>query len=177
MAQHKLDIFDVLGGIDRRDFEFLARQDAETRKGFAPPVVLRWASSIKGEAQDYMLLMVNARANPDFYAITDHPELQYRLMASCGLNMRPRHEWIAMPTRARSASALHDFLGTYWPEANDAEIDLLIRQFNRESFEEFVRSCGLAPADEKDALATYDKFHGVKAKGKTDGGKKKAKRA
>lgn len=177
MADYKLDIFkDVLPAINQHDYGFLARQDAEAQKGFHAPVVLRWASALKrpADAADYMLMLVNARANLDFFTIADHPELQWGLLASCGLNMPVSHEWINMPARARPTSALHAFIGQHWPEANEEEINLLIRGFTRDSFTEFLHRCGLSPTDEKAALEAYDRFHGIKVK--SSGGKKKAKR-
>lgn len=160
MSTHKLDIFDVLGAIDRHDYGFLERQPEENRKGFAPPVVLRWASSVRGEARDLMLLLVNERANLDFYALGDHPDLQYRLLAACGLGMRPKHEWIAMPARAKPKSAIHAFIGGWFPEANADEIDLLLGQFTRESFHEFVNDCGLNDKDARTAIDAYDRYTG-----------------
>lgn len=181
MADYKLDIFqEVLPAIDRHDYDFLSRQDADRQKGFHGPVVLRWASMLRNASQDMtdiMLMMVNSRANLDFFAIADHPDLQWRLLATCGLHMSTRHEWSNMPVRARPTSAVHAFLGAYWPEANAAEIDILIRSFTRESFEVFVRSCGLAPAEEQAAMDGYDRFHGIKVKTKkASTGGKKAKR-
>jgi hypothetical protein len=171
-AQHKLDIFDTLTAIDRRDFGFLERQQEDARKGFAGPVVLRWASAVgNGEMGDYMLLMVNAKANLNFFDIGDHPDLQYRLLAASGVGSKQRHQWIAMPSRKRSANALHDFLSKYWPDASDLELDILLGQFTRESFTEFVHECGLDPKMTTEAVGLYDKLTGHKS----DGRKKKAK--
>lgn len=163
MTAHKLDIFDdVLTGIERHDYELLERQTDETRKSFAPPVVLRWLSAVRNaEARDILLMLVNERANLDFFAIGDHPDLQYRLMASCGLGLNPRdHQWIPMPARAKPKSAVHAFLAEHFPEANLAELDLLLGQFTRESFTDFLHECGLSPADEKTALDAYDRYTG-----------------
>jgi hypothetical protein len=34
---HKLDIFETLSALDRKDYTFLERQPEEDRKGFQPP--------------------------------------------------------------------------------------------------------------------------------------------
>lgn len=170
MAEHKLDIFAALDAIDRRDATFLERQEDEVRKGFAPPVVLRWAAGLAfdGEASDYMLLTVNARANVDFHNIWEHPDLQYRLLASCGIGSRQKHKWIPMATRKKSVEGLLGFLSKYWPEADEGELQMLARQFTRETFDEFVQGCGLEPKDAQDALTLYDR-----ATGHQDGKKKR----
>lgn len=167
---HKLDIFETLRAIDTRDFEFLDRQEAETRKGFAPPVVLRWASTIQGrEAEDH-LLRINRVANRRFWDIWDHPDLQFRLMAVCGRGAR-RHDWLAMPGKARSSSKVVALIGRYWPDAREDELDLILSQFDRAGYEDFVQSRGLPPGEVAEAMADYDAYKGVKASAR----KKKSK--
>jgi hypothetical protein len=174
VATYKLDIFqEVLPAIDQHDFGFLERQPEEARKGFAAPVVLRWASSIRGQYADLMLLMVNSRANLDFFDLTQHPDLQWRLLASCGIGINARHDWIPMPARSRPSSAIHDFLTQHWPEANEAELNLILKQFTRESFIDFVRGCGLSPTDEQATFDAYDRFTGNAPKKKTSKSKKR----
>lgn len=170
MAAFKLDKDEVLAAIDRHDYGFLGRLPDEQRKAFAPPVLLRWLSTVRGPYADLMLMMVNDRANLDMFDLSGDPELQYRLMASCGLHGNVRHDWIAMPARGRSKSAVHEFLGQFWPEASEAELTLLLGQFTRESFIAFTRECGLSIADEKTALESYDRYTGRNA------AKKKPKR-
>lgn len=164
---------EVLPAIDRHDYEFLERQPEDARKGFSPPVVLRFASAAKGQYTDLMLLMVNGRANLDFYDLGAHPELQWRLLASCGLGVGMRHEWIAMPTSARSKGTVHGFLWGYWPDASESEITFLLNQFTRETFIDFTKECGLHPADEKAALDAYDKYTGHAPKKKASKPKKR----
>ena len=174
MAGFKLDIFqEVLPAIDQHDFGFYDDLTEDARKGFAAPVVLRWASSVRGQYGDLMLMLVNTRANLDFFDLGQHPELQWRLLASCGLGMNPRHEWIAMPARSRSKSDIHVFLGQYWPEANESELTLLLNQFTRETFIEFTQECGLGPADAKAALESYDRYTGHVPKKKASKSKKR----
>ncbi|RYD81402.1 MAG: hypothetical protein EOP84_11050 [Verrucomicrobiaceae bacterium] len=171
---YKLDMFaEVLPAIDQHDYEFLERQSEDARKGFAPPVVLRFAATVRqGVYTDLMLLQVNGRANLDFYDLTAHPELQWRLLASCGLGVGTRHEWIALPA-TRTKSSIHGFLWQYWPDASEAEITLLLNQFTRETFIDFTRECGLSPADEKAALDAYDKYTGHAPKKKASKPKKR----
>lgn len=170
---HKLDIFKTLDAIDQRDTGYLDRQTEEARKAFHAPVVMRWASGMQfdGEVSDYMLLTVNARANVNFYDIWEHPELQWKLLASCGIGARQKHKWIDAAKRLKTAEGLLGFLSKYWPEANEDELRLLVRQFTRETFLEFVDGCGLEAKDIEDAMTLYDRAMG------TDDGKKKKRKA
>lgn len=173
LADHKLDIFETLKAIDNRDFDYLDRQPEEARKGFAGPVVLRWASAVSpnGDIADLNLMSVNTRANLHFFDLGDYPDLQYRLLASAGFRMRQKHQWIAMPARQKSASGLHRFLSKYWPDASDDELDILLAQFTREKFIDFLNDLALDPKTLKETLEIYDRFtgHNVGKKKKSKG--------
>lgn len=168
----KLDIFDTLAAIDKRDFDFLDRQTDELKKAFTPLIVMRWASAARdGDDADLMLMLVNTYANPNFFDIADHPELQYKLMTSAGLGAKLRHEWIAMPKRKASASKVHEFLQRWWPEANEHELNILLKQFTRESFRAFIDDCALPPDETSEIVNAYDRLYGYA----TEPAKKKAK--
>lgn len=167
MTKHKLDIFETLSAIDRRDFDYLDKQPEEARKGFVPLVVLRWASSAgAGVAHDINLMLVNEKANRHFFDLYDFPDLQYKLMASAGDGRQQRHHWIApsKPKRSKS-STLVSFLVGHWPDANDQEIDLILNRFTRSSFEDFINGCACEPAEAKDLLAAFDRYHGIEKQG------------
>lgn len=161
MSGYKLDMFrQVLPAIDDHDFGFYDRLSEDQRKGFAAPVILRFASAMKGNFADLNLIMTNSRANLDFFDLAAHPDLQWRMLASCGFRVNAQYQWIEMPARKRSTSAVHTFLGEYWPEANETELNLILNQFTRETFIGFLHECGLSPADEKTALDAYDRYTG-----------------
>lgn len=174
MSQHKLDIFDTLAAIDRRDFGFLDRQDEEVRKGFAPPVVMRWASAAgSGTTADIALITVNEKANRHFYDLYEYPDLQYRLLAACGTGRVLRHHWIVPSKAKRTSSKLTTFLAEHWPDANDQELDLLLHQFDRNSFEDFINGCACDPAECKDLLRAFDLYKGHDPKDKGKGRKRR----
>lgn len=165
---HKLDIFETLAAIDKRDFGFYGRLSDELQKGFAPPVVLRWASAISdGQNSPLNTWLVNDRANVNFWEIADHPELQFKLLASCGMGRTQRHQWINMVGRAKKSDRVRDFLSRFWPDANDMELDIIFGQFTDDTFEDFVMSSGEAPDTIKEILEAYARLTGkAKPKGK-----------
>jgi hypothetical protein len=138
---HKLDIFETLAAIDRHDTQFLDRLDEDTRKGFAPPVVLRWASAVNSNTKDWYLIALNERANVHHYELYQHPILQYKLMASCGLGKVERHAWIA---GSKNDKARKDFLSKYWPEANDLELTIVLNHLKEgTNLNDFLNGTGL----------------------------------
>lgn len=152
----KLDIFALLKATDHRDQGFYDRLDAEAKKEFAPPVALRWASAVDdGPLSDAALLLVNERANIGFWEIGDHPELQYRLIASSGVGTKLRHHWLAASGRGKT-DRLRAFLARFWPDANAAEIEILLGQFTGDSFRAFVDGSGVEPKEAKEIVKAHD---------------------
>jgi len=166
-VSHKLDIFETLSAIDRRDMTFYERLDDEQRKGFAPPVVLRWASAVTdGNMSEYMMWLVNERANINFHDIWRHPELQSKLLASCGHGRQQRHRWVPMAKSGKKADKVYDFLRQFWPEANDTEVGILFGQFTDDTFEDFVLSSGSTPEEVKEVMDAYARLVGKKVSSK-----------
>jgi hypothetical protein len=160
--EYKLDIFDLLGAIDRRDTGYLSRQPADAQKAFTPTVALRWASSVSGASAADYLMLVNEVANLDFYALSDHPELQYKLLAVCGNGKTQRHTWIPLQKSGTQATKVHAFVAKYYPLASLSEIEYVVSQFTRESFLQFLNSSGCDPDEHKEVLTAYDKKTGSK---------------
>jgi hypothetical protein len=161
LANHKLDIFETLNAIDKHDLDFYDKLEPEIKKGFAAPVVLRWASAVTdGSASEHYLISVNDRANKNFWELTDHPELQYKLLASCGLGRQSRHQWIPMVGKGKSVDTINEFLSEFWPDANDFELKILINQFTDDTFREFVLFSGCTPERIQEILDAYDRYIG-----------------
>lgn len=168
----KLDIFALLAATDRRDQNFYGRLDADAAKEFAPPVALRWASAIdNGKYSDVALMVLNDRANIGYWDISDHPELQYRLIASSGVGQKMRHHWLPQAKQKRPGK-LREFISRFWPDANSREIDMLLASFTEQSFRDFVDGSGLEPKEIKEMIEAYARHINKepekrKSKGKT----------
>jgi hypothetical protein len=158
-GDHKLDIFETLSAIDRRKFNWLDEQPEESRKGFAPPVVLRWAAGIEGSSAtaERYLRAVNERANmvhKDLWS--QYPDLLYRLLASCGTGSKQRHQWVPFPAKKKNnPGKARDLIERLYPHYNDMEVDIVMERFTPETFVEFVQGCGLDPSEEKEVLKSY----------------------
>lgn len=176
-GEHKLDIFETLSAIDRRKFNWLDEQPEEAKKGFAPPVVLRWAAGIEGSpaSAERYLIDVNSRANmfsKDLWA--QYPDLLYRLLASCGKGTKQRHAWVPFPTKkGNNPGKVRDLVERLYPHFNGMEVDLFMAQFTTpEAFVEFVQGCGLDPSEEKEVLKSYG-IEGGGSEGKKPRSRKK----
>lgn len=145
--KHGLDIFRTLSAIDNHDLDYFSNLSPDEKKGYASPVVMRWASSAKAPLQDWNLIAVNDRANKHHYDLYEYTDLQYRLLASVGMGMRTNHEWIA-GAKKENTGPLHDFVLRYWPEANRLEISIILQNLREgDNLKTFLDGTGL-PADE-----------------------------
>ncbi len=157
MAAPKLDIFETLKAIDGHNFDYLSQKSEEERKGFTPLVVMRWAASTTDrKLSDYQIVAINERVNNHFWELSDHPELQFKLMASCGTGRVLSHKWIGMAKSGKKTDALTLFLEDVWPDANELEIQIILDQFDIDSLTGFLISCGLDDKEEKAILNAYN---------------------
>lgn len=159
MSGHKLDIFETLAAIDRRSFNFYENLSDEQRKGFAPPVVLKWTAGVDGPLAEHYLWLTN-QVNINFWDIYEHPELQFKLLASVGRGRNQRHKWIGLPKTKAKTDKVSVFLSQFWPDANDHELGIILNQYTHETFSAFVLSAGLTPAEEKEVIDAYERLSG-----------------
>ena len=161
-AVRNLDIHAALKAVDTNDGDWYKNQTAEAKKEFATPVFLRWASTIDNRNSDeiaYMLCSINESVNVHMWHIWEHPELTFRLAASCGLGWKRRGAWIKGPERKTKTNKLYAFMVKFYPDANDTEINLVLKKHTKESFSEFVYTETGSPDDEcKEMTKAFNKL-------------------
>jgi hypothetical protein len=152
----KLDIFDLLNAADCHDLNYLSRQPEEAQKAFAGRVVLRWMSQVEGANSELYLMLVNELVNIDFDSLSKYPDLQYRLMAACGVGRRQRHGYLKTPKRVNNAAKLQSFLLLTNPLASTSEINMLLSNHTKESFAELVNYSGISAQETKDLIDAFE---------------------
>ena len=153
---YRLDIRETLRRIDRRDFGYFDSLSEDERKGFAPPVVLRWASAVASEGETHLWL-VNEIANVHYHDLYQHPELQYKLMASCGSGVTRRHEWIPGVKPPKKRSPVMTFLEHLQPSASDFELDLLYANLTETELRTMLDDCAIEARQAKIVLSAFKK--------------------
>ncbi len=160
MAERKLDIFQLLRAVDQHKLDWFSKQPEDAQKEFAPPVVLRWGSTVEGaQTAAYMLWLVNERVNVHMYTLYKHPDLIFRLLASCGVGSPQKHLWIPMHKRKGGENKAIEFLATLYPEANDREAEMLMGKHDKKSFSNLLQECGIQPDEAKSLLKEYEKLN------------------
>lgn len=138
--EFKLDMFELLTALDKRDFKFYSTLTDEQKKSFAGIVAMRWMSSAPySDVMDeiFHILVVNDSANQHFWnsEITKHPELQYLMLACCGTGStkipsraphwaKSKHAWIKGPATKKRKNKSMQILSDFYPTANTEELQM-----------------------------------------------------
>src|SRR5262245_44267224 len=122
----KLSLNSLMRAIDQHDINWLAAQTEEERREFVPLVAMRMATGVRQDGMEavYMLMVINRRVNRYLFAagMSQHPDLMFRLLASCGLREGAlQHTWIANARQAGPANRALDLLAELHPMASDRE--------------------------------------------------------
>ena len=124
----KLDLSSLLKALDTRNYNFYSTLTDDEKKGFAGIVAMRYLSNVSDknrELCEYYLQIVNDAANKHFWnsEIQKHPELQYLILANCGIGTSQFHQWIKGPTKKKQNKVML-MLKEFYPTANENELQL-----------------------------------------------------
>lgn len=155
----QLDMRELASAVDRRDFNFLDRQTEAAKKEFVYSVAMRWLHEIRGNTQfaDDYIVRFNERVNQYGDLIWAHPDLAFRLMASCGTGRVQAHEYRAPPKSATKTDVIRDFLSLEWQGINDDEAEILLSQMDKKTFDLLLKESTLDPDEQKKVSAAYAK--------------------
>ena len=145
MAKKKANIplKDITAAIDRCDFDFYSRLTKEEKKAFSPWMVMRYASSARGMDAYHYLLMVNDIVNVDFNVLKNHPELQWKLLATCGIGHNTFHPWVPPGKGKKESTKVGKFLHSVYPTLNRKEVELLEQMNSKDDLKQLARDHGL----------------------------------
>ena len=68
----QIPLAEVMKAIDKKDRDWYNKLNAEQKKAFSPWMMMRYASSVQGNASDYVW-MVNELVNHKFTDVSKHP--------------------------------------------------------------------------------------------------------
>ena len=94
MSEHKLDIFDVLGNIQRKRVGYYDQLSPEEQKTIQPYVLMRWLSSDQSN-----VVILNEVVNPYAFSLTKHKDLLWKLLIVSGSGRYARLQWNKGPSK------------------------------------------------------------------------------
>lgn len=98
-SKHKLDLFDVLGKLSRKNCDFYDDLSEDEQKALHPLVVMRWLSGINSERQ---VVFLNELVNPLVFPLTNHKKLLVQLLSICTPGHVVRYKWNKAKTKKKS---------------------------------------------------------------------------
>jgi hypothetical protein len=106
----KLDMFETLKQIDKRNITFIDDLEPDVKKQFVPLLTMRWLSS----GTQSQLRLNNAILNPLVFKLHRHPALLYKLMVATSDGKSKRYNWIKKKSKDKSAPTAVAAISTYY---------------------------------------------------------------
>lgn len=142
----KVDIFECLNHIDRKDRHFFKNLSNESKPGFQPVVVMRW---VYGSPHPLQHILLNIAVNKYLFALSSHhPDLVYRLLTTTAVKSKTSYKWIPksakVTTYPLSLQAISDALNISLRES-----ELHLRQFDSNDILALATAAGWQPDEIK----------------------------
>lgn len=150
-TKYKLNMFDALRAMDKKDRGFYDSLNEQEKKGFAPFVMVRWASSVShsmAEMDEWWLKATNQRFNTNLLYLnsntTKHPKLQWLMATTTSPGMGAmRHQWIGYKKKEKVNNKTKNFLISQYPGLSDKEIALLMEIITNKELKKYAKDLGL----------------------------------
>lgn len=88
--EYKLDIFECLSQISKKNIHFYDNLTDEQKKGFLSLIISRW---IYGSPHELQILLLNHAINPYIFALNKHPRLIYKLFTTTSVRPNTVYRW------------------------------------------------------------------------------------
>lgn len=155
----KLNIFNELKELDTRNTKFYKELTPEQKKKIGMYPIIRWASGVKSsntKVQEFYIESMN-EANKLFFDLAKHPELQWMLLASCGLGASVRHEWI--PTiKKTNTNKLDKLLFDCMPYLNHDELSIVKKKITVDDIKDICKQYGMLDSEIKEYVNEVKKI-------------------
>ena len=142
----KLTIQNEMSCFDRKDRQFYDSLTDEERKKFSNYLMIRWGSAVRGgrELQEFYVIATNERLNRHFFAVNQHPKLQWLMATSVSPGMGThRHQWIAPRKKDNTnSSVVRKRLAELFPVMKMGDIEILSRMVTRQDLDQHERDHG-----------------------------------
>ena len=89
--ERSLDIFVLLGEIDKKNYNLWDSLSEDQKKEFSPLVTMRWMAGTTDERQ---IIFLNEIVNTAVFNLGDHREFLLKLLTVCSSGDKRRYTWI-----------------------------------------------------------------------------------
>jgi hypothetical protein len=157
-VKYKLNMFDALRAMDKKDRDFWDKLNEQEKKGFAPFVMVRWASTVThsmAEMDEWWLKATNQNFNMHLLNLNSetakHPKLQWLMATTTSPGMGAmNHQWIGYKKKTgKTNNKLKKFLIEQFPILSDEEITLLMSILTNKEIRQYAKDLGYNDKDIK----------------------------
>jgi hypothetical protein len=152
-VKYKLNMFDALRAMDKKNRTFYDNLNEQEKKGFSPYVMVRWASVVNhplAEMDEWWLEATNQRFNVNMLdlmtGVNKHPKLVWLMATTCSPGMGAmKHEWIGYKKKEKTKATkpgVKKFLIDQYPTLNDNEIALLMSTLTNKEIKAYALNLG-----------------------------------
>ena len=141
----KLTIANEMAQFDRKNRDFYDSLTDEERKKFSNYLMIRWGSSVQGNAfeQSVYLLSCNENLNKHFFSISKHPKLQWLCATTVSPNWGTyKHQWIAPKKKDAGSNEVKKQLMELYPNMKTADIEALAALTTKQELKQHLREHG-----------------------------------
>jgi hypothetical protein len=143
-----LDIWQLLGSIDKKDTSFYTKLTDEQKKAYAPLIAMRWHTGTSDKRQ---ILYNNELVNRYVFNIGDHKELLYKLQCAASSGQTRRYAWLPAKQGAKKIKGL-DIVMEY-QDMTEREAKSVMHMFDAEEILAMAEDLGY----QKEELAKLKK--------------------
>lgn len=120
-----LDLKPLLRSIDSRNKKYYSNLSAEDKKLFSAFLVMRYASSVDGDQffQEHYVDSVNTFVNMNFWSLSKHPDLQWKLLSMCGATTPMFHPYIHSGGKGKSKDKTREQVAKVMGASKQSDID------------------------------------------------------
>lgn len=160
MTTRKITLWEVQQKADERNFDYYEKLSIEEKKQVALYPLMRGFSIVDAspEIQEYYLIMTNNIANKGFWNLSKYPELQWKLISSCGIGFKQKHKWISAGKRASKTPNIDELLFKVNPKMNNEELEIVKSKLTKEYLIELTRNYGISDKDGKVYIEEFKKI-------------------
>lgn len=149
--KYKLNMFDALRAMDLKNRDFYDNLNDEEKKGFAPFVMVRWASVVNhsmSEMDEWWLKATNQRFNTNMLDLMSgdnkHPKLAWLIATTTSPGMGAmKHQWIGYKKKTtKSNNKLKKFVIAQFSTLSDDEVELLLTMITNKDVKQYATDLG-----------------------------------
>jgi hypothetical protein len=147
--KRELDLTRVIKAIDLKNYDFYKNLSEKEQKEFAAFVMMRFISNSSGDRdiQEWFVEMTNEFVNKNFWSISKHTDLTWKLCAAVGTGIPTFHQYL--PAKKIELDKFETLLGELYPAMKLDDIKMLASMMDDDDREELFDKMGFDKTQRK----------------------------